>query len=118
MTRNLEECETLKRTFRDTANRSHQNRIRFIVVVFDGHAGGGGADSARTSHRTPNDINLEVAERICSSLHRDSARAICDVSAWLSRETLTSSGIRRLVAGLGRRQCRCVGGAMARPRHE
>ena len=56
-------------------------------MVFDEHAGGCG-DSARnlitwifqqlktTSLRSPSDINLELARRISSSLHRDSARAI------------------------------------------
>ena len=43
---------------------------------FDDHARGW-ADSARTtSHRSPSDINLELAQRISSSLHRDSPRAI------------------------------------------
>ena len=65
-----------------------------------------------TSHRTPSDINLGLAQHISSPLHRDSARASLDVFSWLPREIpssprppLTSpslsQGIRRLVAGLG-----------------
>ena len=37
-TQNLSEDETLKSTFQDTANRCHQNDIRFTPTVFDGHA--------------------------------------------------------------------------------
>ena len=71
-TQNLADCKTLKRTFHDTANRCHQLGNRFTSVVFDGDARGWG-DSARslvtwisqrlstTSHRTPSDINLELA---------------------------------------------------------
>ena len=65
---------------------SHDSSTRFTPVILGGHAGGWG-DSARTvvtwtfqrhsstSHRTSNDINLDLAKHISSSLHRDSTRA-------------------------------------------
>ena len=59
-----------------------ETAFRFTPVVFDGHTRSWG-DSAHVlvtwdlpTHRTPIDINLELAQRISSSLHRDSARAI------------------------------------------
>ena len=39
-TQNLAYDETLKRTFHDTANRCHQNGLRFTLWFFGGHAGG------------------------------------------------------------------------------
>ena len=82
---NLRDSETQKRTFHDTANRCHQNGIRFTPVVFDGHAGGRNPH-ATWSLESPNvsaqpliahraTINLEPAQRISLSLH-DSARDI------------------------------------------
>ena len=103
-TRNLTEFETLKRSFHDSANRCHQNGLRFTPVVFDGHAGGW-VDSARNlvtwiferlstpSHRTPSDINLELAQRISSSLHRDSVRATLRHRTWGDDESLTTTTV-------------------------
>ena len=77
-TQNLANYETLKLTFHDTANRCHQKGIRPTPVVFDGHARGSWISQRlnTTSLRTRRDTNLELAQRISSSLHRDSAREI------------------------------------------
>ena len=77
-TQNLAEYEVLKRRFHDTAYRCHQNGLRFTPVVFDGHAGGWGdsAYNSSTALHTPRDMNLDLALRVSSSPHRDSARPI------------------------------------------
>ena len=80
-TQNLTEYETLKSTFHDTANRCHRNGIRFAPVVLDGHAGElwrlrtqpGRLDVPTAQRR---EINLELAQRISSSLHCDYVFAI------------------------------------------
>ena len=55
-------------------------------------------------HRTPSDINFELAPRISSSLHRDPRAyhfATCPYGIHQRRPRPTVPGIRRLVAGLG-----------------
>ena len=104
-TQNLAESELLKLTFHDTTNRCHRNGLRLTPVVFDGHARGW-EDSARylatwishrlstNSLRTPTDINLELAQRISSSLHREFVCAILGrVRLVLSRDAPTPLGL-------------------------
>ena len=100
---------TLKRTFHDTANRFHENGIgyrwpRRWVVRLCTHLG---YPDLPAPHRPPSDINLELAQRISSSLHGDSARAIfaaCPLGCHERRAPPLSPfiGTIRLVAGLGR----------------
>ena len=103
-TQNLAEHENPKRTFRYTANRCHRNGLPFTPVVFDGHARGW-RDSARnlatwiserlstTSFPTPSDSTLGLAQRISSSLHRDSARVFLRrVRMTALRDALTPLG--------------------------
>ena len=94
-------------TFHDTANRSHRNGLGFTPVVFDGHAPGLRGTHATwspshqlstTSLRTPSDTALELAQRISSSLHRDSARAVLRHVRLTSRDAPPRS--RRLVASV------------------
>ena len=90
-TQNLAEYATLKRTFQDAANRCRQGLGREERRCWE--------DSARnlvtsqrlstTSHRTPSDINLELAQRVSSSLHRAIPRR---VRMTASRDSSTTLG--------------------------
>ena len=110
-TQNLTENGTLKRTFHHTVIRCHENGL--CQWVFDGHVGSW-EDSASnlatcisehlrtTSHRTPSDINLEVARHTSLSRHRDSAQAILRRPLDCFERRLHDSRLRQLVASLRR----------------
>ena len=69
-TQRLAEYETLKRTFHIAGNRCHQSDSARNLVTWISQR------LSTTSLRTASDINLELAQRISVSLHRDFARAV------------------------------------------
>ena len=98
-TQNLVEYENLKRTFHDTANRCQRNGLRLMDMQEAGRtqlatwAPGSLTDSVPPLSAHHATLNLELAQRISSSLCHDSARAILRrVRLAATRDALPSLG--------------------------